>query len=63
MSNLKTQPGTSYPLGSVFDGKGVNFALFSAHASKVELCLFNKSGTEETDRIAIESYGTCMLPD
>ncbi len=28
MSNLKTQPGTSYPLGSVFDGKGVNFALF-----------------------------------
>lgn len=55
MSNLKTQPGTSYPLGSVFDGKGVNFALFSAHASKVELCLFNKSGTEETDRIAIES--------
>ncbi len=52
---MKTQPGTSYPLGSVFDGKGVNFALFSAHASKVELCLFNKSGTEETDRIAIES--------
>ena len=46
MTSLKTQPGKAYPLGSHFDGRGVNFSLFSAHAEKVELCLFNKNGTE-----------------
>ena len=30
-----------YPLGATWDGSGVNFALFSAHAEKVELCLFD----------------------
>lgn len=53
MSSYKIQPGKAYPLGSSFDGRGVNFALFSAHAAKVELCLFNKNGTEEISRIAI----------
>ena len=47
MSSFKIQPGTPYPLGSHYDGRGVNFALFSAHATKVELCLFNQNGTEE----------------
>lgn len=53
MPNYKIKPGTSYPLGSHYDGKGVNFSLFSAHATKVELCLFNQSGTEEKERIGI----------
>ncbi len=53
MNSFKIQPGTPYPLGSHYDGKGVNFALFSAHATKVELCLFNQNGTEEVSRIAI----------
>ena len=53
MSSFKIQPGTPYPLGSHYDGRGVNFALFSAHATKVELCLFNQNGTEEVSRIAI----------
>lgn len=40
-------PGRPYPLGATWDGKGVNFALFSAHASRVELCLFEMvTGTE-----------------
>ncbi len=40
----KVWPGKPYPLGATWDGKGVNFALFSAHAEKVELCLFDRSG-------------------
>ena len=38
---MKVWPGRPYPLGSTWDGQGVNFALFSAHATKVELCLFD----------------------
>jgi isoamylase len=37
---MKIWPGKPYPLGATFDGAGVNFALFSEHATKVELCLF-----------------------
>ena len=51
----KPQAGNPYPLGSHYDGKGVNFALFSAHATKVELCLFDKSGAEEQKRYEILS--------
>ncbi len=49
-------PGRPYPLGASFDGKGVNFALFSAHAEKVELCLFDASGTREERRLALPEY-------
>src|SRR5215207_9673083 len=38
---MKVWPGQPYPLGATFDGAGVNFALFSEHATKVELCLFD----------------------
>jgi uncharacterized protein YjbI with pentapeptide repeats len=34
-------PGQPYPLGATWDGQGVNFALFSEHAHRVELCLFD----------------------
>ncbi|NTW01984.1 MAG: glycogen debranching protein GlgX [Oscillochloris sp.] len=34
-------PGKPYPLGAHWDGKGVNFAIFSAHATRVDLCLFD----------------------
>lgn len=39
--------GNSAPYGSSYDGKGVNFTLFSANAEKVELCLFDKDGLEQ----------------
>ncbi len=55
MSGLKVSNGRPYPLGATYDGKGVNFALFSAHATKVELCLFNQSGSEEISRYTIPS--------
>ncbi len=34
--------GRPYPLGATWDGEGVNFAIFSAHATRVELCLFDR---------------------
>ena len=40
-------------LGAEFDGEGTNFALFSDHAEKVELCLFDETGTEETHRLVL----------
>ncbi|MDJ1652233.1 glycogen debranching protein GlgX [Raoultella sp. Ech2A] len=39
-------PGKPAPLGASYDGKGVNFTLFSAHAERVELCLFDEQGNE-----------------
>ena len=39
-------PGEPYPLGATWDGQGVNFALYSEHATRVELCLFDDEGRE-----------------
>jgi len=39
-------PGQPAPLGAHFDGSGVNFTLFSVHAERVELCVFDESGFE-----------------
>ena len=65
---LRIWPGRPYPLGATWDGTGVNFALFSAHATGVELCLFVHEGdtaelakipmTERTDQV-----WHCYLPD
>ncbi len=44
--NVEMWPGRPYPLGATFDGTGVNFALFSEVASKVELCLIDGDGAE-----------------
>lgn len=46
-------PGKPYPLGATWDGAGVNFALFSEHAEKVELCLFDNKGRRELQRIEL----------
>ena len=48
--------GTPFPQGATWDGQGTNFTLFSAHATKVELCLFDKSGKVETDRIELPEF-------
>ncbi|MFC7333738.1 glycogen debranching protein GlgX [Rhodocista pekingensis] len=49
-------PGRPYPLGATWDGSGVNFALFSANAERVELCLFDESGAREMDRVILPEY-------
>jgi isoamylase len=45
--------GAPHPLGATWDGRGTNFALFSANAEKVELCLFDRHGGREIERIAL----------
>ncbi|MDH1265207.1 glycogen debranching protein GlgX, partial [Pseudomonas sp. GD03944] len=48
--------GNPFPLGATWDGLGVNFALFSAHATRVELCLFDDQGKHEIERIELPEY-------
>jgi glycogen operon protein len=65
---MSVWPGNSYPLGATWDGAGVNFALFSEHASKVELCLFDSANaTKEAQRIVLPEFSDMVwhgyLPD
>ena len=53
MASQKLWKGHYYPLGATWTGQGVNFALFSEHATGVELCLFNKLGEPESARIRL----------
>jgi isoamylase len=46
-------PGAPYPLGATWDGLGTNFAVFSAHATRIELCLFDPSGRREIARFEL----------
>ena len=57
-------PGTSYPLGAVYDGAGTNFALFSEAADFAELCLFGGDGAETRVRLnEVDGFvHHCYLP-
>ncbi|MGZ8386753.1 MAG: glycogen debranching protein GlgX [Rhodoplanes sp.] len=50
---MQIRPGSPFPLGATWDGHGTNFAIFSAHAEKIELCLFDRTGRRELERIAL----------
>jgi glycogen operon protein len=50
----RVREGLPYPRGASWDGKGVNFAVYSAHATKVQVCLFDKE--QETERIELPEY-------
>jgi len=52
----RVREGLPFPIGAHWDGKGVNFALFSAHATSVEVCLFDAEGKKELERIALPEY-------
>ncbi len=52
-TEFKTEAGSSFPLGADWDGDGVNFAIYSRHASKIELCLFDDSGKKEISRLPL----------
>jgi len=64
---MRLSAGTPYRLGATWDGRGTNFALFSANAWKVELCLFDSQGRREIERIALpertEDVWHGYLPD
>jgi isoamylase len=55
-SNGHVSAGSPYPLGANWDGRGTNFALFSANATKVELCLFDRAGRREVERVALPEH-------
>jgi glycogen operon protein len=59
--------GRPYPLGATWDGSGVNFALFSKHAERVELCLFDPKGRREIERVPVRERTDfvwhCYLPE
>jgi glycogen operon protein len=61
-------PGSPYPLGATWNGSGVNFALFSEHATDVTLCLFDSAGaTRESARVPLtertNNVWHAFLPD
>lgn len=63
----KLFPGKPFPLGATWDGKGVNFAIFSENATAIDLCLFNgRTDKKESEviRIAEHSEGIwhCYVP-
>ncbi|HZP79872.1 MAG TPA: glycogen debranching protein GlgX [Pseudolabrys sp.] len=63
----RVREGLPFPLGATWTGLGVNFALFSANATKVELCLFDDAGDKELERIELPEYTDevwhAFLPD
>ncbi|MCB1174993.1 MAG: glycogen debranching protein GlgX [Leptospiraceae bacterium] len=65
---MQVLPGRSYPLGATWDGRGVNFAIYSKHATKVTLCFFD-SVTDKTEggSIVMPYYTNqvwhCYLPE
>jgi len=65
--NISVWPGRPYPLGATWDGEGVNFALFSERAERVELCLFDEKGRRELARIPLpertDQVWHCYLPE
>jgi glycogen operon protein len=65
---MRIWPGKPYPLGATWDGAGTNFALFSEHSTKAELCLFDSpDATKETHRLEMiertDQVWHCYLPD
>ncbi len=66
-SGLRVWPGQPHPRGATWDGRGVNFALFSENAERVELCLFDSRGRRELERITLPEYTDLVwhayLPD
>jgi glycogen debranching enzyme GlgX len=55
-SRPRVWPGLPYPLGATWDGRGVNVAVFSLHAERIELCLFDSSGERELERVILPEY-------
>ncbi|MDM0044163.1 glycogen debranching protein GlgX [Variovorax dokdonensis] len=54
--SFSIEEGVSHPLGASYTGTGVNFAVFSAHATRVEVCLFDEAGENEIGRVTLPEY-------
>ena len=53
MKQYIMEPGSAYPIGTTVKNSGVNFALFSANAEKIELCIFDQQGQQELQRFVL----------
>ncbi|MBK6657836.1 MAG: hypothetical protein IPG43_06665 [Proteobacteria bacterium] len=53
---MTLEAGTPWPLGASLTDAGVNFAVFSAHATRIELCLYDRDGVRELARVALPAY-------
>ncbi|MEJ7685943.1 MAG: glycogen debranching protein GlgX [Variovorax sp.] len=53
---IAASEGLAHPLGSTFTGDGVNFAVFSAHATRIEVCIYDESGKHETGRVVLPEF-------
>ena len=53
MEQFRMEPGRVHPIGTTVDDTGVNFAIFSAHAEKIELCIFDEQGDKELERFIL----------
>jgi isoamylase len=66
MAAAKILPGSPYPQGATWDGTGVNFAVYSENATRVDLCLFRELGSAEHDTIEMQEctgyVWHCYLP-
>ena len=52
----RVREGSPNAHGAIWDGQGTNFTMFSAHATQVEVCLFDSKGGTEVERIALPEY-------
>src|SRR3954463_7186606 len=52
----RLEPGSPYPLGATWDGLGTNFAVFSAHAQRIDLCLFDPQGKRQIATYALPEF-------
>ncbi len=55
-SIYKLSEGSPNPRGATWDGRGTNFALFSEHATRVDLCLFDSEGKRELQRVTLPEF-------
>jgi glycogen operon protein len=52
----RLEPGSPYPLGATWDGLGTNFAVFSAHAQRIDLCLFDPQGKRQIANYTLPEF-------
>ncbi|MDQ7975573.1 MAG: glycogen debranching protein GlgX, partial [Rhodocyclaceae bacterium] len=53
---MQVEEGQPHPLGATYTGEGVNFAVFSAHATRVEVCIYDEAGENEIGRVTLPEY-------
>src|ERR1700712_1311071 len=56
IAGLSIEPGLPWPLGARFDGEGINFAVFSAIAQSIDLCIYDEAGKFEVARLRLPAH-------